>query len=41
MSLNAALFNREHTESLQQYRVGSVVAKVHKQVIPESFCQVL
>ena len=41
MSLNAALYTMEHNEPLQQYRVGSVVANVHKQVIPESFCHLL
>ena len=41
MFLNAALFTREHTEPFQQYRVGSVVANIVKQVILESFCHLL
>ena len=31
-------FTREHTKPLQQYRVGCVVANLHKQVMLESCC---
>ena len=35
--MHTALFTREHTKPLRQYyRVGRVVANVHKQVMPES-----
>ena len=33
---HTALFTREPTQPLRQYRVGCMVANVHKQVIPES-----
>ena len=34
--LHTVLFTREHTDPLQQYRVGCVVYNVHEQVMPEN-----